>query len=123
VQVEVGVADTAAPTDAEEDDEPGDDAVQMWLEAPTAAESTSEPVVRTVAESDSDDDLDEVESDQDPPGARNSDLTRLSDTNIANYRQENIRYFEGKRYVRKDKLSLCWLLETWLRSQASNRLL
>jgi hypothetical protein len=51
------VADTAAPTDAEEDDELGDDEAQMWLEALSAAEPTSEPMVRTVAESDSDDDL------------------------------------------------------------------
>jgi hypothetical protein len=40
--------------------------MQMWLEALIAAESTSEPVVRTVTESDSDDDLYEFEFDQDP---------------------------------------------------------
>jgi hypothetical protein len=43
-----------------------------------AAEPVSEPVVRTVAESESNDDLYEVELDQDPPGARNQDLAPLS---------------------------------------------
>jgi hypothetical protein len=40
--------------DAEEDDESGEDTLKMWL---TATEYTSELGVRTVAGSDSDDDL------------------------------------------------------------------
>jgi hypothetical protein len=51
VEAEVAVADVPAVTDREdtqEDGELGGDAMQMWLEALIAAESTSEPVVRTL---------------------------------------------------------------------------
>jgi hypothetical protein len=44
--------------DAEEDDESGEDTLQMWL--------TSELGVRTVAGSDSDDDLETIELDEVP---------------------------------------------------------
>jgi hypothetical protein len=42
----------AVAEDAEEDDERGEDAVQLWLAALAAAEHASEPVVRTVEQSD-----------------------------------------------------------------------
>jgi hypothetical protein len=60
VEAEVAIADVLAVTDAEnteEDDELGRNAMEMWLEALIDAESTSEPVVRTIAESGNDDDL------------------------------------------------------------------
>jgi hypothetical protein len=79
----------------------------MWRaarEALTAAEPALEPVFRTFEYDDSDDDLDEVELDEDPPEARNPDLAPLPATNITNYAQENPSYFARK---------------TWLRFQAS----
>jgi hypothetical protein len=59
--------------------------MQMELEALTTAEPASEPVVCAAAESDSDDNLDEVELNEDPPEARNLDLAPLPATNITNY--------------------------------------
>jgi hypothetical protein len=50
-------ASAADVEDAEEDDESGEDILLMWLDELPAAEYTLEPGVRTVAESDSDDDL------------------------------------------------------------------
>jgi hypothetical protein len=60
VDAEVTAADVPAVTyavDTEEDGELGGDAMEMWLEALIAAESTSEPVVCRVAEINSDDDV------------------------------------------------------------------
>jgi hypothetical protein len=59
--------------------------MQMELEALTTAEPASEPVVYTAAESDSDDNLDEVELNEDPSEARNLDLAPLPATNVKNY--------------------------------------
>jgi hypothetical protein len=70
------------PKDTEEDDESGEDALQMGLEALTTAEPASEPVVFAAAESDSDDNLDEVELNEDTPEARNPDLVPLPATNV-----------------------------------------
>jgi hypothetical protein len=62
----------------------------------TTAEPASEPLVRTVAESDSNNDICEVELDQDPPGARNQDLASLPAANMANYRQRMSATLKGR---------------------------
>ena len=50
-------AEASDPENGEEDDETGQDALQMWLEEITAAELASESVILTAVESDNDYDL------------------------------------------------------------------
>ncbi len=65
---------------------------------------------RAIEQSDSDDGLDEVEPDEDPPEARDRDLAPLLDTNVTTYSQGESQVLARKKYVRNDKFSLCRLL-------------
>jgi hypothetical protein len=81
------VAEAKAVADAEdteEDDESGEDDLQLWPDAPVTVEHTPEAALRTIEQNDRGDDLDKLESDEDSPEAHNSDLAPLPTTNISN---------------------------------------
>jgi hypothetical protein len=47
----------------------------MWLDALTTVEAAPDPVLRAVVYGDNDDDQDDVDLDENPPEARNRDLS------------------------------------------------